>query len=515
MRLRRRRKHPRDRGMSRFAAGLIAITLIAVGTYFGFTKTNPFASPYRLSAVFDNVNNLKPNSPVRIAGVDIGKVKSVEALTGGRGAARVEMEILDKGLPIHTDAQIKVRPRIFLEGNFFVDIKPGSPSAPVLEDGGDPIPVTQTAAPVQFGDLLAALESDTRADLQTFLKEYSAGLAGKGARGFNQSFRNGEEAFKNTAIVNDASLGLEPTRDVQRLLRGQAKTFAALVKDESALKSLVTDFNTTAGAFASEDAALEATLPALRDVLRVGSPALASLNSSLPSLRAFAVDALPGVRSSAPTLEASLPFIRQVRALVSPEELQSVARQLRRHLPALTRLNRRMIPFLNQARLLSSCTNEVLVPFSNTPIPNPDEAENSGQTFVDQANRGLVGLSGESRLSDGNNTFFHTSLVPAPRKVRPAPPPDGGDQPPPRRPDVACETQESPNLEAPGGDAMDFPSSSAAAKRGPDIPLVEFDAEKIQQAGRLLQEWEATEGAERKQRTLQAIKRLAEEEGAR
>lgn len=515
MRLRRRRKHPRDGGMSRFTAGLIAITLIAVGTYFGFTKANPFADPYRLSAVFDDVNNLKPNSPVRIAGVDIGKVKSIEALTGGRGAARVEMEIQAKGLPIHTDAQIKVRPRIFLEGNFFVDIRPGSPSAPIRADGGDPIPVTQTAAPVQFGDLLAALQSDTRADLQTFLKEYSAGLAGKGARGFNQSFRNGEAAFKNAAIVNDASLGLEPTRDVQRLLRGQAKTFAALVEDEAALKSFVTDFNTTAGAFASEDVALAQSLPALRDVLRVGSPALASLNSSLPSLRAFAVDALPGVRSSDPTLEASLPFIRQVRALVSPEELQSAARQLRRYLPSLTRLNRRMIPFLGQARLLSSCTNEVLVPFSNTPIPNPDEPENNNQTFVDQANRGLVGLSGESRLSDGNNTSFHTSLVPPPQQVRPAPPPDGGDQPPPRRPDVACETQETPNLEAPGGAATEFSSSSAAAKRGPKIPLVKFDAEKIQQAGQLLQEWEATEGAQRNRRALKAMKRLAEEDRAR
>lgn len=511
----RRHKHPRDRGMSRFTAGLIAIVLIAVATYFGFTKANPFADPYRLSAVFETANNLKPNSPVRIAGVDVGKVKTVEAITSGQGAARVEMEITEEGLPIHSDAQLKIRPRVFLEGNFFVDIKPGSPSAPILEDEGEPIPTTQTAAPVQFGDLLAALQSDTRSDLQTFLKEYSAGLAGKGARGFNQSFRNGEEAFKNAAIVNDASLGIEPTKDVQRLLRGQAKTFAALVEDEAALKNLVTDFNITAGAFASQDTALEASLPALRDLLRVGSPALASLNSALPSLRAFAVDALPGVRSSAPTLKASLPFIRQVRALVSPEELQSAARQLRRHLPALTRLNRRMIPFLSQARLLSSCTNEVLVPFSNTPIPNPDEPENDNQTFVDQANRGLVGLSGESRLSDGNNTHFHTSLVPAPEQVRPAPPADGGDQPPPRRPDVACETQEVPNLAAPGGDAMDFGSSSAAAKRGPKIPLVDFDAAKIQEAGRLLKEWEATEGAERKRRTLEAIQKLAAEAGAR
>ena len=37
--------------------------------------------------------------------------------------------------------------------------------------------------------------------------------------------------------------------------------------------------------------------------------------------------------------------------------------------------------------------------------------------------------------------------------MRPAPPPDGGVNPPPRRPDVPCETQEKPNLSAPGANA--------------------------------------------------------------
>ena len=45
------------------------------------------------------------------------------------------MEIDDKGLPIHKDATMKIRPRIFLEGNFFVDLKPGTPAAPTLDDG--------------------------------------------------------------------------------------------------------------------------------------------------------------------------------------------------------------------------------------------------------------------------------------------------------------------------------------------------------------------------------------------
>ena len=269
-----------------------------------------------------------------------------------------------------------------------------------------------------------------------FLKEYSQGLSGKGARGFNQSLRNGERAFRNLSLANDATLGQDPDRDLQRLMKGQAKTFAALVRDEEALKDLVTDFNTFAGALAHEDVALEASVPALRDTLRVGSPALASLNASLPDLRQFSVDALPGVRSSAPTLEASLPFIRQARALVGPDELQGAARQLRLQIPRLTTFNRRSVPFFEQGRALSACTNDVLVPYVNKEFNDPDFSENTG-TVLQKLQRGLVGLSGESRVSDANQSFFHVSAAPIAPQVRPAPPTTFGEQaarPPPRRP---------------------------------------------------------------------------------
>jgi virulence factor Mce-like protein len=488
----RRRKHPQHQGMSRFTAGLITVVLLAGGSYFGFTKLNPFASPYELSAVFQTANNLKPGSPVRIAGVDIGKVKSVESIAGDRAAARVEMEIEKDGLPIHTDAELKVRPRIFLEGNFFVDVHPGSPSAPLLADGGDPIPMTQTAAPVQLGQILEALQSDTRSDLQVFLKEYSEGLAGEGARGFNESLRFGESAFRNSALANDATLGQDPDRDVQRLLRGQQRTFAALVRDETALKSLVTDFNTTAAAFAAEDAALEATLPALRDTLRVGQPALASLNDALPSLRAFAVDALPGTRSSAPTLRASLPFIRQARALVGEDELKGAARELRRQIPRLVGLNRTTVPFLRQARALSACTNEVLVPFVNSDFDDPDFPENTG-TVNQKFQRSFVGLSGESRLSDANQSYFHTSAIPLALQVRPAPPTTFGERLPDRRPDVPCETQEPPNLEAPTanvapGSGELTPRETGSAMRS-NAPSPAERGEALLQAKQLTNEW--------------------------
>ena len=71
---------PQHQGMSPFTAGLIAVDPDRGRHMLGFTKFNPFANPYKLTAVFETANNLKPNSPVRIAGVDVGKVKKVEAI---------------------------------------------------------------------------------------------------------------------------------------------------------------------------------------------------------------------------------------------------------------------------------------------------------------------------------------------------------------------------------------------------------------------------------------------------
>jgi virulence factor Mce-like protein len=467
----------RHTGIPAFRAGMIALVVVLVGTYFGFTKANPFANPYEVEAVFDTVNNLKPRSPVRIAGIDVGKVTKVEAIEGGDGAARVTMEIRDKGLPLHSDAQLKIRPRIFLEGNFFVDLQPGSPSAPTLDDGST-IPVTQTAAPVQFGDLLAALQSDTRKDLQTFLQEYSSALEKGGAEGFNESIRYWKPAYKYSAIANEASLGEQPHRDIQRILAGQSKLAKGLARDEGTLQELIVHFNTFAGSLAREDAALAASLPALRDTLRVAQPALASLDSALPSLRAFARDALPGTRSSDEALAVAGPFIAQLRALFSRAELRGTAAELRAQIPHLVAFNDVSIPLLDQGRQLSACTNNVLVPFVELRIPDPDLPANSNQRVIEQMQRSFPGLAGESRLSDGNNQQFHAGPVPPSPMVRPAPPSDGGYTPPPHRPDVPCETQELPDLNAPGGSALAFPSLSSTASRtvvAPAKPISKAD----------------------------------------
>ena len=118
---------------------------------------------------------------MRIAGVEVGKVKSIDAVEG-TNAALLTMELKDSALPLHEDATAKIRPRIFLEGNFFVDLKPGTPGSPQL-DSGDTIKITQTATPVQLDQVLTSLQSDSREDLQALLDGLNTAFNSKPTRG--------------------------------------------------------------------------------------------------------------------------------------------------------------------------------------------------------------------------------------------------------------------------------------------------------------------------------------------
>ena len=154
--------------------------------------------------------------------------------------AEVTFTVDDEGQPIHEDATITIRPRLFLEGNFFLDLQPGSPSAPELVERRRRSRVTQTATAVQLDEILTALQSDTRdgppaacsrATATALNHEPTAaedatqdpevqGLTG--GRGDQQTFRYGGKAGRDTAIVNEALLGQQP-HDLSSLIRGPAR----------------------------------------------------------------------------------------------------------------------------------------------------------------------------------------------------------------------------------------------------------------------------------------------------
>ena len=375
-------------------------------------------------------------------------------MEGGSGAI-VTMEIKDEGLPIHTDAQAKVRPRIFLEGNYFVDLRPGSPSAPTMDEGAT-IPVQNTAAPVQFGQFLETLQHDTREDLRTVLREYGRALDGPGGRGFNRSIKYWEPAFKNSAINNDALRGIEE-HDLSNYLRGARKVAEGLDRDPRALKGLITSLGTTARAFADEQDNLSATIRELPTTLQTGQRALQALREAFPPVRRLARAMLPTVRTSGPALDAQLPLVKQLRRLVAPDELQGLVKDLRPTVAALSDLNREAVPLQEETRLTGSCNINVIHEWNETEVPDPNFPAKG--PIYQEASKQFVGLAAESRNFDangqyvrsyaqnanyatvlGDGRFFFTDLP-----VLGVNPPKAPRQPA-YRPDVPCETQEAPDM---------------------------------------------------------------------
>jgi phospholipid/cholesterol/gamma-HCH transport system substrate-binding protein len=151
-------------GRDPFKVGAVVLAVIAVATFLGFTKNIPFVNePYEIKAAFRDSSGINPGSPVRIAGVNVGRVRKVELTDPGSRAAVVTMGIDKIGRPIHADATARIRPRIFLEGNFFVELRPGTPSAPEMREHAT-IPADRTASPVQFDQVLGALRRERGVD---------------------------------------------------------------------------------------------------------------------------------------------------------------------------------------------------------------------------------------------------------------------------------------------------------------------------------------------------------------
>jgi phospholipid/cholesterol/gamma-HCH transport system substrate-binding protein len=464
-------------GASAFKVGALVLLVAMTATYFGFTKHVPFTHDFRVKAVFPSANSIRKNSPVRIAGVNVGKVKKIER-QDGTDAAVVTMEIANKGLPIHKDATVKIRPRIFLEGNFFVDMQPGTPGAPTLGDG-DTLPISQASTPVQLDQVLTALQQDTRQQLQSLLDNYGKALTAKptpeqdsqqdpsvrgltAAQAINKSYRYGGPAFKNTAIVNDAFLGSEP-HDLSQLIDGLNNVTKGLDRNEGALKDLITNFNTTMASFASHDGDLRQTIHLLAPTLDNAGKALTSLNASFPNTRAFAREILPGVRETPATIDAAFPWIAQTRKLLGPDELKGVADELSPATRDLAKVVDQSLKLLPQANLASKCIARVVLPTGDIKIedgPLSTGVENYKEAFYT-----FVGLAGEGQNFDGNGSYVRfnvqggdqtaalgpgnnltqkvfSNYVKPPLGTRPAYP----GKKPPYKPDVPCYTNKLPDV---------------------------------------------------------------------
>ncbi len=408
-------------GANPVTVGIVALLVVLAASWFAFKKDNPLSTPFQLQAVFQTSNGVRANMPVRIAGVDVGKVTAISAQEGTQ-ATVIEMEIDEQGLPIHKDAELKIRPRIFLEGNYFIELRPGTPSQPALGTG-DTVPVTQTATPVQLDQVLTSLQQSTREDLQGLLQGFGDGLTNEpteeedatqdrsvrglsAAEALNKSLRDAPGAARGTAVVNSALVG--NANDVSATIKALDGISRSLSGETAALQDVVVNFNRTASAFADESSSLSDAIAELPGTLKAANSAFNAANAAFPPTRAFAREILPGVEQTQATIDAARPWIAQTTALLSPDELQGLVSILTPTSEDLAQAGNGTLGLLQEQDLLAQCATKVLLPTGDVVIedgPRTVGVENYKEFFY-----ALVGFNGEGQNFDGNGQWIRAAI---------------------------------------------------------------------------------------------------------
>ncbi len=471
------------RGPAPWLVGLFVTLLIACGVYLAFAEELPWADAgYELNATFENSATLRPSSPVRVAGVNVGEVNAIEA---DGELTRVRFSVDESALPIKEDAEVTIRPRLFLEGNFFLDLSTGSPEAPELPDDGT-IPVSQTATAVQIDEVLTALQAPARRGLQRALHGFATGLnheppSGRtGAEALQAALRHGGPAGRDTSSVNEALLGEGP-HDLSGMILAQRALFTKLESREQALQGLITNFNVTAGAFAAESEDLSRSIALLEPTLETAKPALANISDALPPLRTLALELEPSLRRLPATIDAADPWLEQARPLLSGRELGGLARLLRAATPPLAQVPGDTRSLFGETTAFGRCVSENLVPTGDVVIDDNDGAYPFGEgapgfptalTNYQEFLSALVNLAGAGQGFDGNGSYLRVNSGGGGVLGSTPYPPGGfrnttvfgnnqaavvGGRPsftastPPYRPDVSCSSNPLPDVNGAGG----------------------------------------------------------------
>jgi ABC-type transporter Mla subunit MlaD len=401
---------PRRRSWPLALAGILATLGIF---YAAYAQRVPFVEGYRLEAVVASSNQLKDGAPVRIAGVDVGEV--VSSRSGPGRAATIVLELRDAGRPVHADATLRIRPRLFLEGSYFVDLRPGSPSAPELGDGAR-LALSRTALPVQFSQVLTVLDADVRRGFVGLLDELARGAGGGGAVAAGRAARPAGSVLRDAAVVARAGRGREP-RDVTRLVADAGRVAGALASRRGDLQALVRDLRVTTDTLARRDAELAESLREVDATLAAAPAALRAVDGALPPTRRITAALRPSLRALPPVLDDANAGLAQAAGLLGARELPAVVALLD---PTVRELGA-LLPGLRRALALvtpvTDCLRERLVPALRSSVQ--DGALTTGSRPGRSSCTGCRASRARSRTSTPTGTAAACSASSATRRCRP------------------------------------------------------------------------------------------------
>jgi len=290
------------------ALALVCAAVLAVlGTGAGDNNAD---GSYQVRAIFQNAFSLVKGEDVKIAGVRVGSIESLDVTPEQQAAVVLNIERPGFG-DWRKDAECTIRPQSLI-GEKFVECTPTQPRPagdplppllPVIRDG-DPgagqhlLPVEQTSRPVDIDLVNNIMRLPYRQRLGIIINEFGTGLAGRGDD-LRSVIRNADPALKAT----DKVLNLLASQDkvLADLARQSDIALAPLASEREAVQGFVEHAANLATATAEKQSAfgqqfekLPAFLRELRPTMaRLGgfadqaTPVLANLHAVAPQVSRF------------------------------------------------------------------------------------------------------------------------------------------------------------------------------------------------------------------------------------
>lgn len=282
-----------------FAAGLIVL---------GATRPTPFKESRTVVAEFEKVQGLgRIDRNVRIGGANAGEIGDV---TRVGATVLVELEI-EPDIPVRSDARAHLRPHTLFEGSAFVDLHPGSPSAPELGDN-DVIPSEQTATYVSLDEATRVFNESNRETLQGLVGSGAKLLRGEAIRGLRRTLKNSPRLLRELGPTARALQG-PGTDGLSGAISGLADTTAALASQEASLAPLAERANRSLRALRVDAGRpLDAALAALPGALEQLDAASGPVTSLLERVGTLGAELQPAARELGPLLREARPLLRRM-----------------------------------------------------------------------------------------------------------------------------------------------------------------------------------------------------------
>ena len=294
---------------------------------------------YEFKIPFKEGTQLANEADVRVSGVPVGKVKTVELQRNGLNIATVELE--GKYAPVSADARAILRQKTLL-GETYVELTPGTPAGRTLKEGGTLAPA-QVSPTVELDEIFRAFDERTRESFRIWMQSLAQGVTGRG--------QDISDAFGNLAPfatdTNDLlKILVSQQGAVQRLVRNTGEVFGALSERRGQLSSLITNANTVFQTTADKNSELQQIFIALPTFERESRATLRRLDRFARNANPVVSDLRPFARELSPTLIALARLAPDLKAFF--RDLGPLITASRNGIPATTRVLEDIRPLLGQ-----------------------------------------------------------------------------------------------------------------------------------------------------------------------